>query len=153
ALTFSAMTLHDLARGVSIDRVMTAQVALNDPRYEEEPERLVRAAKAIVGRLSSSPVVETAALVNYPPLSLIRVGVRLTIEAIQAPLDRPWIARYFITSPGYFRATGIQMISGRDFTAADDMRHADVAIVSETLARRFWSTTDVIGRRLRPEFP
>ena len=108
---------------------------------------------AIVDRLSSSPLVEAAALVNYPPLALIRVGVRLTIEGIPAPGDRPWIARYFVTSPGYFRTAGVQMIAGRDFTAADDMKHADVAIVSETLARRFWNTTDVIGRRVQPEFP
>ena len=108
---------------------------------------------AIVDRLSSSPLVEAAALVNYPPLALIRVGVRLTIEGIPAPGDRPWIARYFVTSPGYFRTAGVQMIAGRDFTAADDMKHADVAIVSETFARRFWNTTDVIGRRVQPEFP
>jgi len=153
ALTLSAVTLHDLARGVSIDRVMTAQLALNDPQYEE-PARLVRTTNAIVDRLSSSPIVETAALVNYPPLSLIRVGVRLTIEGIPPPpSERPWIARYFVTSPGYFRTAGIQLIAGRDFTAADDMGHPDVAIVSETFARRFWNTTDVIGRRARPEFP
>ena len=40
ALTFSAIRLHDLARGVSIDRVMTAQVALNDPQYDDDAERL-----------------------------------------------------------------------------------------------------------------
>jgi len=153
ALTFSAIRLHDLARGVSIDRVMTAQVALNDPQYDDDAERLVRTVNAIVDRLSSSPLVEAAALVNYPPLALIRVGVRLTIEGIPAPSDRPWIARYFVTSPGYFRTAGVQMIAGRDFTAADDMKHADVAIVSETFARRFWNTTDVIGRRVQPEFP
>jgi putative ABC transport system permease protein len=152
ALTLSAITLHDLARGVSVEGVMTAQVALNDPQYVE-PERLVRTANAVIERLSASPVIETAALVNYPPLSLIRVGVRLTIEGLPPPpSDRPWIARYFVTSPRYFRAAGIPMIAGRDFTAADDMSHADVAVISESFARRFWNTTDVIGRRIRPDF-
>jgi putative ABC transport system permease protein len=152
ALTVSAITLHDLERGVSVEGVMTAQVALNDPQYAE-PERLVRTANAVIDKLSASPVVETAALVNYPPLSLIRVGVRLTIEGIPPPPgDRPWIARYFVTSPWYFRVVGVQMIAGRDFTAADDLTHTEVAIVSETFARRFWNTTDVIGRRIRPEF-
>ena len=152
ALTTSAITLHDLARGVSVENVMTAQVALNDPQYVE-PEQLVRTANAVVERLSASAAVDTAALVNYPPLSLIRVGVRLTIEGIPPPpSDRPWIARYFVTSPHYFRAAGIQMIAGRDFTPADDLTHLDVAIVSETFARRFWNTTDVIGRRIQPDF-
>jgi hypothetical protein len=44
------------------------------------------------------------------------------------------------------------MLAGRDFTAADDRDRPGVAIVSETFARRFWNTTDVIGRRLKPEF-
>ena len=66
--------------------------------------RLVRTANAVIEKLSASPVVETAALVNYPPLSLIRVGVRLTIDGIPPPpSDRPWIARYFVTSPGFLR--------------------------------------------------
>jgi MacB-like periplasmic core domain len=91
--------------------------------------------------------------VNYPPLSLIRVGVEVTVEESPPPLgDRPWVTRYFVTGPNYFRAAGIQMLIGRDFTAADDATQAGVAIVSETFARRFWNTTDVIGRRVRSEF-
>jgi putative ABC transport system permease protein len=151
-LTRSAVTLHGLARGVAVDGVMTAQVALNDPRYVE-PERLVRTTGAIVERIAASSSVKDVALVNYPPLSLIRVGVRVTIEGSPPPpLDRPWIARYFVTGPGYFRTAGIAQIAGRDFTIADDRSRPGVAIVSESFARRFWNTTDVIGRRVQPDF-
>jgi len=150
-LTRSAVMLHDLNRGVFVDGVMTAQVALNDPQYAE-PDLLVRTTNAIVERLVVSSAVETAALVNYPPLSLIRVGVPVAVEGVPAPGDQPWIARYFVASPDYFRTAGIKMIVGRDFTAADDRTRAGVAIVSETFARRFWNTTDVIGRHVRPEF-
>src|SRR5262249_47907646 len=51
ALTRSASALHDLARGVTIDGVMTAQLALNDPRYDD-PDQMVRTMTAIVDRLS-----------------------------------------------------------------------------------------------------
>jgi hypothetical protein len=44
------------------------------------------------------------------------------------------------------------MVAGRDFTAADDGTRGGVAIVSESFARRFWNNSDVIGRRVRPEF-
>jgi predicted permease len=150
-LTRSAVTLHDLTRGVSVDGVMTAQVALNDPQYAE-PDRLVRTANAIIERVGASPAVAMTALVNYPPLSLIRVGVRVTVEGVPAPGDQPWIARYFVASPGYFRTAGIEMIAGRDFTTADDRTRQGVAIVSETFARRFWNTTDVLGRHVQPDF-
>jgi putative ABC transport system permease protein len=55
-------------------------------------------------------------------------------------------------APRYFHAMGIPLHAGRDFTAADDGSGEGVAIVSESFARRFWKTTDVIGRHVRPEF-
>jgi len=152
ALTRSAAALHGLARGVSVDGVMTAQLALNDPRYAD-PDRMVRTASAIVERLGRSPAVEVAALVNYVPLALIRVGVPLAVEGVPPPsADRPWMARYFVVSPEYFRAVGIDLVAGRLFTAADDRAHANVAIVSERFARRFWDRVDVVGRRVTPDF-
>jgi len=152
ALTRSAVTLHGLSRGVSVDGVMTAQLALNDPRYAD-PDRMVRATNAIVERLARSPAVEIAALVNYVPLALIRVGVPLDVEGVPPPsADRPWMARYFVVSPEYFRAVGIDLVAGRRFTAADDRAHAGVAIVSERFARRFWNSVDVVGRRITPDF-
>ena len=152
ALTRSAITLHDLERGVTIDGVMTAQFALNDPRYDD-PDRMVRAGAAIVERLGRSPSIAVAALVNYMPLSAIYPATQIVIEGVPPPsADRPWFARYFVASPNYLRAIGIPILTGRDFTAADDREHAGVAIVSETFARRFWNTTDVLGRHITPDF-
>jgi len=152
ALTRSAIALHDLERGVTIDGVMTAQLALNDPRYDD-PDRMVKTTTAIVERLGRSPSIEVAALVNYVPLSAIGVATQVAIEGVPPPsADRPWIARYFVASPNYLRAVGIPIVTGRDFTAADDREHAGVAIVSETFARRFWNTTDVLGRHITPDF-
>jgi predicted permease len=52
-------------------------------------------------------------------------------------------------SPGYFAATGIPILRGRDFTAADREGTRPVAIVNETVARRLWPNEEVIGRRFR----
>jgi len=151
-LTRSAVALQDLARGVSVDGLMTAQLALNDPRYAE-PERMAEVIASIVERVNRAPSVRLAAVVNYVPLALIRVGARVAIEGVPPrSADRPWVARYFVVSPDYFGAVGIPMVTGRDFNAADDRVHAGVAIVSETFARRFWNTTDVIGRHITPDF-
>jgi predicted permease len=153
ALTRSALALHGLARGFSIDHVMTAQVSLNDPRYADTG-RLVRVAATMLDRLGHSPGIAAAALVNYPPVSLIRVGVPVSIEGLPPPAaDQPWIARYWVAAPDYFRTVGIPILVGRDFAPGDDATRPGVAIVSETFARRFWNGTDVVGRRLQPEFP
>ena len=42
------------------------------------------------------------------------------------------------------------MAAGRDFTERDDASAADVAIVNETLARRYWPGSSALGKRLRP---
>ena len=152
ALTRSALALHGLARGVTVDGLMTAQVALNDLRYTET-ERLVRVATSMLKRLSTSPGIDGAALVNYPPLSVIRVTVPVAIEGQVPPPGQPWIARYWVAAPGYFHTVGILLLAGRDFTSADDRTRAGVAVVSETFARRFWNTIDVVGKRVRPVFP
>ena len=152
ALTRSASALHGLARGVATAGVMTAQLALNDARYAD-PAQMARTTTAIVDRIEQSASVDCAALVNYMPLSSIFLVTPIAVEGSPPPAaDRPWLARYFVVSANYHRAVGIPIVRGRDFTAADDRDHAGVAIVSEAFARRFWNTTDAIGRRITPDF-
>ena len=52
--------------------------------------------------------------------------------------------------PGHFKTLKIALLAGRDFTFADGGRAPGVAIVNETLARRFWPGQDAVGQRLRP---
>jgi predicted permease len=86
ALTRSALALQSLARGLATDRIMTGQVTLNDPGYSS-PGRLVRVAATMLDELRVSPGIADAALVNYPPLATIRVGVPVSIEG-QPPRQR-----------------------------------------------------------------
>ncbi|MBI3493531.1 MAG: ABC transporter permease [Acidobacteria bacterium] len=153
ALARSALALLRLPRGVDTGGVMTAQISLNDPRYADR-ERLVRTARAITERLSASPGIDAATLVNYAPVSTIGTSFPVTIDGFPPPSPgQPWIAHYFVVAPHYFRAVWIPMLVGRDFTAADDGSHGGVAIVSERFARTFWKTTDVIGRQVRTGIP
>lgn len=50
--------------------------------------------------------------------------------------------------PDFFDDVGIHVVDGRGFTAADTAGAPDVAVVSETLARRFFSDQQPIGRRV-----
>ena len=149
-LARSALALHGMARGVAVDRVMTAQVALNDPRYADRG-RLIRVTSAIADRIRSAAGIDAAAVVNYLPLSLIRVGVPVTVEGYVPPGGQAPVARYFVVDPDYLRATRIRLLAGRNFAASDDMDSAGVAMVSETFARRFWNG-DAVGRHLRADF-
>jgi predicted permease len=53
-----------------------------------------------------------------------------------------------LTSPGYFATSRIQLLSGRDFTDADDFGRPGVIVVSEMTARRFWPQENPLGKHV-----
>jgi predicted permease len=55
-------------------------------------------------------------------------------------------ARYVF--PSYFDVMGIPLLRGREFTDHDSGPADRVVIVSEAMAREYWGTLDVIGKRL-----
>src|ERR1051326_626619 len=54
-----------------------------------------------------------------------------------------------MVSPGYFETLNIRILRGRAFTAVDRGGAPRVAMINETLARRFFPAEDPIGKRLR----
>jgi predicted permease len=52
-------------------------------------------------------------------------------------------------SPGFFRTLGIPLVRGRDFNPTDDARHPHVAIVSSSLARQLFPTSEATGKHVR----
>ena len=57
-------------------------------------------------------------------------------------LYRNWV------SPGYFATAGIPLVAGREFSDRDGAQSPRVAIVNESLARRYFPAGNAIGRRL-----
>src|SRR5581483_6225840 len=50
--------------------------------------------------------------------------------------------------PGYFATMGVPLLSGREFTRQDTAQSQKVAVISESLARRFFAGRDPVGRRM-----
>ena len=57
-------------------------------------------------------------------------------------------AGYFSVSPGWFEVFGMHLIQGREFNAADRADSAAVAIVDESMARKFWPGESPIGKHI-----
>ena len=52
-------------------------------------------------------------------------------------------------SPEYFATLGVPILQGRNFTSADTPQTPRVAIVNETMARKFWPNDNALGKRFR----
>ncbi|TAK13625.1 MAG: ABC transporter permease, partial [Acidobacteria bacterium] len=48
--------------------------------------------------------------------------------------------------PAYISTLGMRLIAGRDFTASDDARSRRVAIINETMAKKFFGNQNPVGR-------
>jgi predicted permease len=77
-------------------------------------------------------------------------GDRMLIDGAPVPADPNTLdAGYNVVSPEYFSVMGIDLLRGRAFTEADKEQSTDVAVISETTARKFWPNQDPIGRTFR----
>jgi predicted permease len=135
--------------GINAERhLLTMSLELPKNRYDGAARTgaLYTRLRSDVGAL---PGVRSVSAISTLPLSHDRnfasfnVSGRPPIPRAKAP-----IAVSLIVMPGYFQALGIPLVAGRDFTAHDDSAASRVAIVSETMARRYWPGEDAIGEGL-----
>jgi predicted permease len=56
---------------------------------------------------------------------------------------------YNVVSAEYFQTMGIGLLRGRAFTDADNEQGRDVAVISESMARKYWPNQDPMGRTFR----
>jgi predicted permease len=107
-------------------------------------------AEALHTQALSLPSVESAALATVVPIAGGAFsGTFATIDGYQPGRDEEIrIDRVFIT-PGYFETLGVPLLSGRDFGPGDVEGSTMVAIVSRSMAERYWPGDHVPGRVFR----
>jgi predicted permease len=104
----------------------------------------------ITARLHQLAGVDYVSHAGSVPMSVINNGDRMVIDGSPVPVDPNDLnAGYNVVSPEYFNVMGIDLPRGRAFTEADNEHSKDVAVISETTARKFWPNQDPIGRTFR----
>jgi len=104
----------------------------------------------ILARLRQIPGVSSASHASSAPLGYFNSGDTMIIDGSTAPTDTgAFGAGDCIVSPEYFDVMGIAVARGRAFTQADDAHGRDVAIVSESTAKKYWPNQDALGRTFR----
>ena len=129
--------------------MLTLKVALPSSRYADaDAER--RFTTAALDGLVEVPGVVGALAINQLPSSGSSESRRIEVDSQPATDSRSRLsARYRAVSHQYFELMKVPIVAGRPFSTADRAETAPVAIVSESFARTYWGSTDVIGRRVR----
>lgn len=148
----SSLVLHGMPRGFNPDDVLTTQIWLPQAKYSNE-HQVANFYREVLERIEKLPGVESASAVNFPPLAIQYTTVNFTIEGrVPASADEVLNARCSVISAEYFRTMNIPLLSGRPFNDRDADETHGVAIISASMARRFWPDANPIGYRIRPQF-
>lgn len=106
-----------------------------------------------VTRVAQIPGVEAVGAVSALPLTGAVEGGGFVIVGREpaTPEDRPRTA-YAVAQGDYFRAAGIALRAGRAFDATDRHEAPPVAIVSRSLAEKYFPGQDPVGQQVRVTF-
>jgi predicted permease len=102
----------------------------------------------VEGELAAVPGVTSVAVSRVPLLAGSNWGSDVSVEGFERGPDTNASANYNQVSPGYFRTLGVPLMSGREFTSADTVGSAPVAIVNEAFTRKFNLGRDAVGKRM-----
>jgi predicted permease len=140
--------------GFDPQNVTEAEISLPQFQYSK-PQQWTAFSGELMMRLDAQPGLQDSAMAA--PLPMDRQGQATFEFSIvgNAPLPRgkPTTADYATVSPDYFRVMRIPLLRGRFFAQQDSSSSPKVAIISETLARRYFPNQNPIGRQMRFGFP
>ncbi len=154
-LTGAGLMIRSFASAMNVNlglepkNVLTMQVSLPDAKYHDDAQARTFFDQ-LSERLKGIPGVEASGFITPLPLSGEGFQDAVLREGLPQPLPGQFpTSDFHITSPGYFQAMGVQLLEGRDFTSADDQNSPPVAIISRSMARKYWPETDPLGKRFQ----
>ena len=139
---------HQVDVGMNARQALTADLMLSR-RDAEAPRRNV-VVRQLLDSLGAVPGVQAVAV--YVDQPFLGGGRReaFRVEGHDDPQpDRGHPASFNSVSAQFFQAMDIPDVTGRLFDARDTAGSAPVAIVNETMARRFWPMETAVGKRVR----
>jgi putative ABC transport system permease protein len=127
--------------------VLTFSAALPQASYKDQQQHLQFFERALA-TIQALPGVQWAAGTFRVPITGFATVI-FTVQGKPVPAGQAPTADYRAISYDYFRAMGIRLLQGREFTHRDNVEAPDVVIVNDELARRYWPGEDPVGKRLQ----
>jgi putative ABC transport system permease protein len=154
----SFINLQQVDPGFSPNNVRTIAISLPKEKYRGKDQQAVFYTQ-LIERVAALPGVQVASAACAVPFSdgqwgdfeeafkLLNQGFRIEGREPYEPGQEPH-AYYSSVSPDYFKAIGIPLLRGRHFTARDTKGAPRVAIINNTMAKKFFPDEDPIGKRI-----
>ncbi len=144
-LTVSLRNLESQDFGFAVQNRMSIQI--NPPLDSYTLERLDVLYREIEDGLVRLPNVQSASLAAWSPLSGNNWGEVIAVEGRGDPkVAQPEVVSWDRVSHQYFSTVGQRIVRGRDFAESDSGTSRPVAIVNESLVRKYFPNEDPIGK-------
>ncbi len=134
--------------GFRVDHVLSGRIQLPATRYERG-EQIVAFLRRLEEGVRAAPGVHSVGATTVLPLSGLIHDVSFGIEGRLPPPGESPAADVWRATPGFFEAMRIQLRHGRSFAFTDDETSELVMLISESLAERYFSGENPIGKRMR----
>src|SRR5580658_2299507 len=145
------LRLSSLDPGLDTHNVLVTQVALS-PDVLASPARTRAAWPDILDRVRQVPGVDSVAVADIIPMGGDSEQIGYWTTSAAPPANQVPMSLMNIVMPGYLRAMGIPLLSGRFFTDQDRIGNEPVAVIDDVMAQRAFGVRDAIGKRLRLQF-
>ena len=140
--------LNHVDLGFNPENVVTLKVPLRGSQYED-PQKQARFFERLLARIEALPGVQGASVTRGIPMNgWAGWGFVTADNPYPLPGEVP-DANYVVVGPDYFKTMGIPVRAGRAFSDSDIPAGEQVAMVSESLAQKYWPSQNPVGKRLK----
>jgi len=147
-LVLSLEKIRTGSPGFSTDGVLSTAVNLMAAGYDTPRAKDFQ--DALMDRVRTIPGIEVAAYGRVTPLGYRDyTEAPIAVEGYEPATNELPMLSYNEVSPSYFATMGIQLISGREFTRADNENSPPVAIVNEAMVTQYWHGENPVGKRFQ----
>jgi putative ABC transport system permease protein len=141
--------LETLDPGFEREHVLLVGVDLRNGHYP--PARRGAVFEEMLERLRALPGIRPASASAATPIDNSLSAFNLQIEGYTAKSGEDTEVYFNEVSDRFFESLGTDLIAGRDFNKYDTPESPKVAIVNQTMAKKFFGGRNPIGRRYRTE--
>jgi len=124
-------------------------IAISAKRYSVDEQKIFL--RTLLDRIEELPGVTAAGIVSNLHLNALNwTTIGINVDGFEPPAGQESFSiNTAVVDPGFFEATGIRIVRGRNFNSSDLPDSPRAAIISEAMAKRFWPGEDPLGCMLR----